>query len=348
MNKYIFTIVIIVFLGKTGNVFSNENIFNVDNISITVNKSKNKEFSFNKAVKIAFDRLIDKILIKKDINKLSSTSLDEIKKLVSHYQLIEENKNINSQKIIFNITFDRDQINKLFYEKNILYADITKLQIIIMPVLIKNDNVYLFSENYFYKNWNEEVDNTKDQVIEYILPLESIESVRLINSNKNNLENIDLNLLKNYEIQNYIYLVINYEKNLTNIYLKANIFNNKLIKNINIKKLEIDETEKMKNIKFILKEQIKEIWKKENLIDVRTPSFLNSKLNLQSKEDLLKVNNLLNKIDLIQNFSVLELNMNYTKITIKYLGNLEKLKKRLNKKGLILKIDGDEFFIELI
>ena len=348
MNKYIFTIVIIVFLGKTGNVFSNENIFNVDNISITVNKSKNKEFSFNKAVKIAFDRLIDKILIKKDINKLSSTSLDEIKKLVSHYQLIEENKNINSQKIIFNITFDRDQINKLFYEKNILYADITKLQIIIMPVLIKNDNVYLFSENYFYKNWNEEVDNTKDQAIEYILPLESIESVRLINSNKNNLENIDLNLLKNYEIQNCIYLVINYEKNLTNIYLKANIFNNKLIKNINIKNLEMNETEKMKNIKFILKEQIKEIWKKENLIDVRTPSFLNSKLNLQSKEDLLKVNNLLNKIDLIQNFSVLELNMNYAKIKIKYLGNLEKLKKRLNKKGLILKIDGDEFFIELI
>ena len=109
-----------------------------------------------------------------------------------------------------------------------------------------------------------------------------------------------------------------------------------------------DKLENYKNIKTILKNYINELWKSHNLIDVRTPSFLNTKLDFKNQSDLLNTQLILSKIDLIQNFSVLELNMNYAKIKIKYLGKIEKLKKNLYNEGLKLIITQDKIRLKLI
>ena len=42
MNKYLFFLIIIVFLAKTGNVFSNQNIFDVDNIEFSAENNTNR------------------------------------------------------------------------------------------------------------------------------------------------------------------------------------------------------------------------------------------------------------------------------------------------------------------
>ena len=49
MNKITFFLFIIVFLFKTGNVFSDANIFYVDNIIVDNKNSQNKEKLLNKA-----------------------------------------------------------------------------------------------------------------------------------------------------------------------------------------------------------------------------------------------------------------------------------------------------------
>ena len=72
-----------------------------------------------------------------------------------------------------------------------------------------------------------------------------------------------------------------------------------------------------------------EIWKSQNLIDVRTPSFLNVTLDINNKNDLLNLQNTLNKIDIIQSHNVLELNKNFARIKIKYIGKINKIKKNL-------------------
>ena len=51
MNKIFLIIYIIVFLIKTGNVFSNSIIFNVDNIQIANDNIKNREELINIAFK---------------------------------------------------------------------------------------------------------------------------------------------------------------------------------------------------------------------------------------------------------------------------------------------------------
>jgi len=346
MNKFFFIFLIIMLLIKTGNVFSADNIFNVDNIYVDTKKNKKREELFDNAVAEAFAKLTKRILIQEDREKTLKTPLYEIKRLVSHYEFIEDNESINNKKVKFNITFDNVQINNYFYKKNILYSDVSKLKLIFMPVLLDDNKIFLFSENFFYDNW--QLENKEPGYIDYILPLENIDDIELININKKNLESINIDFLNKYDLNNYIYVIINYKKNSTDVFLKSFISENKVIKNISIDHVNKNKLENYKNIKTTLKSHINELWKSHNLIDVRTPSFLNTKLDFKNQSDLLNAQLILSKIDLIQNFSVLELNINYVKIKIKYLGKIEKLKKKLYNEGLKLIITQDKIRLKLI
>ena len=72
--------------------------------------------------------------------------------------------------------------------------------------------------------------------------------------------------------------------------------------------------------------------KSKNLIDVRTPFFLNAKFNLNKKNNLVELNSNIKQIDSIENVNVQEFNKDYMKLRIKYLGNLEKIINQLKKK----------------
>ena len=65
------------------------------------------------------------------------------------------------------------------------------------------------------------------------------------------------------------------------------------------------------------KEEIEEMVESKNLIDIKTPSFLNVKLNINKINDLINVQNSLLKIDLIENFHVTEINNKYAIMKIK-------------------------------
>ena len=87
MKNLVFISCILIILFKTGNVLSDNNIFNVNNIEISKETSKNKEKLINEAFKKAFDRLIKRLLLEEDYKRLSTTNLIQVKKLISHYQI---------------------------------------------------------------------------------------------------------------------------------------------------------------------------------------------------------------------------------------------------------------------
>ena len=78
----------------------------------------------------------------------------EIKELVLHYQIKNDEKEETSEKKIFNISFDKDKIHNLFYQRGIAYSDITKNEIYLLPILKENEQLNIYSKNYFYDNWN--------------------------------------------------------------------------------------------------------------------------------------------------------------------------------------------------
>jgi hypothetical protein len=345
-NKLII-IIVIVFL-KTGNVLSNNNIFDVNNIEIEKNGKINNEELANQAIKKGFIQLIEKILLKEDYKKLKELKFNEIRELVTYYQISNKIKNLNkNEKINFNISFDKNKIHNLFYKFKISYSEISNKELYILPILKKNNQIYIYNKNFFYNKWNEIYDT---ELIEFILPLENIEIFQNINLNRNNLLDLQLsNLFAEYPKKNLALVLIednNADKE--KIYIKVQILGKNIVKNIIIERVKLIEEEFYKKITTMVKQEIINLVKSENLIDISTPSFLNVKLEINKKSNLVELNLKLKKIDLIEKIYVQEFNKESVYLKIKYLGKLDKIIKRLEDQKIILKSIGDQWSIRII
>ena len=121
-----------------------------------------------------------------------------------------------------------------------------------------------------------------------------------------------------------------------------------IIKNFNLKNNNLKNELFYDLIISEVNKEIVEIIKSRNLIDIRTPAFLNMKLVLKNNNDLLKIQNALKKIDLVENFSVKELSKNYAIIKIKYYGKINKIYEKLEDENIKIKIVNNKWQIELI
>ncbi|MDA8688298.1 hypothetical protein N9L69_02005, partial [Candidatus Pelagibacter bacterium] len=97
-----------------------------------------------------------------------------------------------------------------------------------------------------------------------------------------------------------------------------------------------------------VKKEIINIVKSHNLIDIRTPSFLNAQLNINKKSNLVELNSRLKKIDLIEKIYVQEFNSKFIIVKIRYLGKLDKIIKQLEDQKIILKLTNDQWSIRII
>ena len=123
MKFYKLFFILVVFL-KTGNVLSNTSVFDVNNIELLKKGKIPNEVYAKQAINQGFKELINKILLKKDIKKLQELNFVQIKELVTYYQVTSKIDEKNIEKIIFNISFDKDKIHNLLFKKNISYSEI--------------------------------------------------------------------------------------------------------------------------------------------------------------------------------------------------------------------------------
>ena len=344
--KY-FCLILVIFF-KTGNVLSLDNIFNVNNIEIIKKTNKSNDDLANQAIKDGFEKLKKKILLSKDQKKLSQLQFAEVKSLVSYYQVITIDKgNILEKKMSYNIFFDKEKIHDLFYKTGISYSDIINSEIYLLPILSQDDQLYVYNKNFFYENWNNIFEN---DTIEFVLPLENIEIIQNINSNKENLLGLDLrNIFLEYSNAN-LALVLIQRSNSKNekVYLKTNILGNDINKNLHIEKSNLSQENLNKKIITEVSEEIINIVKSQNLIDIRTPSFLKAKLIIEKNNNLAELNKRLKRINLIDSIFVQEFNNEYILLKIKYLGKLDKIINQLLKQKIILKLVNDHWRLEII
>ena len=69
---------------------------------------------------------------------------------------------------------------------------------------------------------------------------------------------------------------------------------------------------------------------------------------MSKKNNLVELNKRLEKIDLIDNINVQEFNNEYVLIKLRYLGKLNKIIKQLEDEKILLKLDGDEWSLNII
>ena len=347
MKNLVFIFYILIILFKTGNVLSNNNIFNVNNIKIDGKIYENKEKVINQAFKKGYKELINRLLLEKDYQKLSTINLGQIKKLISYYQIVnpdseEESKN----KTEFNISFDKDSMYEFFYQNKILYSDIINTEIVLLPLFISDKEYFLYTKNYFYENWN---NDTSDNLIQYTLPVESIESIQIIEKNKDNIYDLNFSdFFKEYDLENMAFVIIEINKDIAQIFLNTKITGKKLNKTLSINKANLNQKDFYNKIILETKYKIKNLIKSENLIDVRTPSFLNAEIKLNKKSNLIEFNNRIKGIGLIDNFHVQKLNKDYALVKIKFLGKIDKIINELKDKNINLKMIQGQWQIDII
>tara|TARA_B100001093_G_C26779725_1_gene994054 strand:- start:608 stop:1654 length:1047 start_codon:yes stop_codon:yes gene_type:complete len=348
MKFYKFIIIILIVFLKTGNLLSDDNIFSVNNIELIKKVKTTNQQLVNEAIEKGFNKLTKKILLEEDIRVLSKLNFNQIKDLVSYYQVVNKvNDTENADIIIYNITFDKDKLHNLFYKKGISYSQITNKELFLLPILKKDSQIYIYRQNFFYNEWNE---FNNSVTIDFILPQENIEVIQNININKNNLLNIQLNnLFEEYSKENLaLVLIEDTNSNEAKIYLKIKIFDKNIVKNIVINKLNLSQEKFNEKIIIEIKNEIINIVKSQSLIDIRIPSFLNVKLDINKDVTLFQLNQRIKKIDLIENIYVQELNNKSVILKIKYLGKLDRIIKQLEEQKIILKSKGDQWSIKII
>lgn len=335
MNKLKLLSIIIILFIKTGNVLYAESIFNVNNIELSDKFYTNKEQAINKGFIDGFNKLINRITLKKDYKTILSTNLKEIKNLVSYYQIIEPNSRFTKENSYLNLYFDKEKINKFFYKKNISYSDLINVEAVILTIHVKADNFFVYNDNFFYNNWK--TNEKQESLVEYIHPVESLEIISKINKKKNSLNQLNTKeLLLDYESKNLFIVIIDSTKNKNKVLLKSIISGKEIVKNYEFPSEE-EKQNKIKNIIInSIKEEIEDLIKSENTLDLTTPTFLNVKLNLKNRGNLFKAQNILNNIDLIDYYYVKEFNNNTANINIKHYGKIAKIKEKLLKKDFIL------------
>ena len=346
MKLFLQIVLILVIFLKTGNLLSENSLFNVNNISLEKKENFSVKNLADEAIKEAFKQLTNKILLTEDIKQVTNLKFSDIKELVKYYNIVK-NPEKESNKINFSVTFDKDKIHNLFYKKKISYSDITDKEFYILPILLSKNEIFVFSNNYYYENWNK---NDNHELIEFILPTENIDIIQIINQSRDNLLQLELNsLFKEYLNQNIALILID-KKDTTEkkIYIKTAIHNKFISKSLTIKKNNLEKMELNEKVIFEIKKEIINLIKSQNLIDISTPAFLNVKLDLNQKNNLALLKSRIKNVNLIENIFVQEFNKESVDLKIKYLGKLDKIINQLKKENISLKLINDYWIIKIL
>ena len=207
----------------------------------------------------------------------------------------------------------------------------------------KENNLFIFSDNFFYNEWNKtenDKKNTEAQLINYNLALENAEDLFYINNNKENLELIDINKLNSLsEEKNKIFLIFTLNED-AKVFIKAYFNEKEVIKNIT---LNNNSTDDYNSLIMNVKDLINQIWKEQNLIDINTPAYLDIIFDIKKINDFLKFRTFLDTIDIIDNYSILEITNKYAKIRMKYKGKISNLREKFLNEKININIENNEW-----
>ena len=348
MKFFKLMIFILVIFSKTGNVLSENRLFDVNNIKIVNTPSKNINNLTSQAMKKGFSVLIERILLKEDKKRLDDLNLSDIEDLVAYYQTFDEVDDLNKSIKVFNIFFDKDKIHNLFYKRNILYSNLIKSEFYLLPIFKKNEELNIYAKNFFYDRWNKV--SFESEIVDFILPIENIEIIQKVNKSKGNLEDLNLvNLFNEYSNKNLgIVLITENNSKIKKVFLKTNILGKKINKSLEIKNYKLEKNELHEKIIIDIKNELVNIVKSQNLIDIRTPSFLNAKFKINKKNSLVELKKRVEQIDLVEKIFIQEFNNEFVILKIKFLGKVNNIINELKKEKINLRLNGEQWSLNII
>ena len=339
VRQYIFiiftaTILLIIPFSKS---FSQENIFTVEEVIIKglIDKNFNRDKYINKALKKSLKMLMSKILVSSDLTKIKNLKAQDIKYLINSFQVLKEDYDRDEYEIKLKIFYNEKKIKEMLRNKRISYSQPNRVKAVIIPALFIAGEIKSFQQNYFYKEWNK---NIKNELVEFIMPLEDLEDFLKIKKMKDKINDLNLIQIANkYNEENYIFLFMDYENEVMKIYVKTRLEGNKISKNLLYKIENFNNKKQLNYILSDLKIKIEDIWKEINFVNLLMPLSISVKFNHSSNTNLDNFKRTLYNINIIDNYFFEKFDINSSYFKISYFGTPKRLKSELNKSGYDLK-----------
>ena len=336
LKQYIFifltSIILLFFL--TTKSFSEEDVFTINDVKVkgAIDINFSREKYLNRAFSNSFDTMMNKILLISDFKKVEKLKLKEIKTLIKSFKILEESYREDIYRAELSVIYSEKRVKEFLREKNISFSLPKNITAVFFPVFYINSKMQNLSENFFYNSWDKI--KIKNELINFILPLDDLDDVSQIAKMRDNLEDLDiLSLVSKYGEKNYVFALMDYEKTKLNIYLKTNFDNNTTSKNISYEVKNIRDVTILNSVLKDLKLEIVDLWKEQNLINLLMPLSIKIKFKHSKLKDLDKLRKTFSKIGTIDNYTLEEFNINNSEYKIYYYGNPKKLKAELLKYG---------------
>jgi len=315
------------------------NTFKVSEVEI----SSPFELNFKKSkviddgFKTSFYNLLSMITTSGDRNKIKNIQLKELKSMIDSFTISKEKFVNNEYSAQLETTFNKKKILNYLERKNVFPSMPVKNKVLLVPILIdiETDNIYLFDNNIFYEKWNDGKKNY--QLLDYLLPSEDIEDLNIIQGIANSVESYDFtNLIKKYDLNDYIVSIIYKNKNEFKILSKINLNNSLKVNNQKYTDINLDDEKDFKKILENLKIIYEDYWKKNNEINTSIKLPLTVSISSKDYKKIAKLENALSDIDLISNFYILKFNNENTQYKIIYNGSPKTFFNDMSKKNLDL------------
>ena len=321
---YIFFISLVLFIIIFSTTYLSANNFKVSDIEI----SSPFELNFKKSsviddgFKASFANLLSMVTTSGDKNKIKNISIKEIKSMIDSFTISDE-KFINNEYFAkVETTFNKKKILNFLETRNIFPSIPIKNKVLLIPVLVdmEKESIHLFNNNIFYERWNDARDNY--QLLDYLLPSEDLEDLNKLQEQSNSIETYDfINLIKKYDLNDYIISIIYKNKSDVKILSKINLSNSFKINNQIYSKINLKNKKDINMILENLKNIYEDEWKKNNEINTSIKLPLTISINSTDYKKIIYLEEALTSIDLISNFYILKFNNKFTQYRIIYNGS---------------------------
>ena len=321
---YIFFISFVLFIIIFSTTYLNANNFRVSDIEISSPFDLNfkKSRVIDEGFKASFSSLLSMITTSGDKNKIKNIKIKVLKSMIDSFTISDE-KFINNEYFAkLETTFNKKKILSFLEERNIFPSIPIRNKILLVPILVdtETDNIYLFNNNIFYEKWNNIKNNY--QLLDYLLPSEDLDDLNKLQEMSDSIEVYDfINLIKKYDLKDYIILIIYKNKNEVKILSKINLNNSLKINNQKYSKVNLTNEKDLNMILKNLKNYYEDEWKKNNEINTSIKLPLTISINSKDYKRIMNLEEVLTSIDLISNFYILKFNNKTTQYKIIYNGS---------------------------
>ncbi len=346
---YIFFTSFVLFIIIFFTTFLYANTFKVSNIEITApfELDFKKNLVIDNGFKTSFANLISMITTTGDRNKIRNISIKELKAMIDSFTISDE-KFINNEYFAkLETTFNKKKILSFLEKKNIFPSIPIRNKVLLIPILvdIETENIYLFNDNIFYKEWNNT--NKNYQLLNYLLPSEDLEDLNKIQEMSHSIETYDFaTLIKKYDLRDYIISIIYKNKNDVKVLSKINLNNILKIKNQKYPKVNLNDEKDFNKILENLKNIYEDQWKKNNEINTSIKLPLTISIDSRNYKEIIKLEMTLNNIDLIADFYVLKFDNKNIQYKIIYNGSPNSFLNDMNKKNFFLIMENNVWTIK--